>query len=91
MNKKQVIHLINFKDASILEWRDTKQIQKEPAVVDNIKLRLETKKPIAKMWYASPDLNKGSVQKISFMQSNSNVTFTLPNLKYWDMVVIEYQ
>ncbi len=41
--------------------------------------------------YASPDLNKGSAQKISFIQAKENGSFTVPSLKYWDMIVGEYQ
>lgn len=89
--KRQVIHLLNFTNAATLEWRDTKQIQKEPALINNIQLNLKTNKHITRLWFASPDINKGAAQKISFIQANDKIRFTIPSLKYWDMVVAEYQ
>jgi dextranase len=39
---------------------------------------------------ASPDINGGVSQQISFTQSGNAVSFTLPSLQYWDMIVAEY-
>lgn len=91
MGKKQVIHLLNFKDASTLEWRDTKHMQKEPSEIYTLHLGLTTAKPVSKIWYASPDSNQSVPQAIPFKQTGEQVTFTLPALKYWDMLVVEYK
>jgi hypothetical protein len=39
---------------------------------------------------ASPDFYGGAAVDLSFTQDSSKVSFTLPQMKYWDMVVIEY-
>jgi len=44
---------------------------------------------ISKVWVASPDLNHGLPQALEFTRQGDKVKFTLPQLKYWDMVVME--
>lgn len=39
---------------------------------------------------ASPDFEGGIPQNLSFTQDGNTITFTVPSLKYWDMVVVDY-
>lgn len=87
---KEVIHLINFSNANSMEWRDTNGTQKEPELVSDVAIKITTVKPVTKVWLASPDINGGAHRELSFNQSGNDVTITLPSLKYWDMVVLEY-
>jgi len=91
MGNKQVIHLINFANASSLDWRDTNGTQPTPRTYQHLSFILTTAKKITKLWMASPDIESGTLQEISFTQSGSSVSFELPSLQYWDMVVAEYQ
>jgi len=40
---------------------------------------------------ASPDLDGGASKDIPFTTLGNVITFTLPSLRYWDMIVVEYQ
>jgi len=41
------------------------------------------------LWVASPDVHGGALQELAFTQENGVVSFTLPALKYWTMIVAE--
>ncbi|MNC23275.1 Dextranase precursor [compost metagenome] len=88
---KDVFHFINFTDASTMDWNDSNGMQTEPAERLNVAVSVKMKKPIAKVWFASPDYNKGSPQSLAFSQRDGVLQWELPKLKYWDMVVIEYK
>ncbi|MGM7723156.1 glycoside hydrolase family 66 protein [Metabacillus sp. Hm71] len=90
MNIK-VIHFINFVDAKTLEWRDTNGSQAEPQDRKQLNVQLKETRSIKKIWLASPDIQNGIPISLPFKQENEEVRFTLPSLKYWDMVVIEYK
>ena len=87
---RQVINLINFVNANSMEWRDADGTQKEPDTLSNISLTVPVSSEVANVWFASPDFNDGSPASILFTQENNSITFSLPELKYWDMVVIEF-
>ncbi|UAL50214.1 glycoside hydrolase family 66 protein [Metabacillus dongyingensis] len=88
---KKVIHFINFFDATTLEWRDTNANQAEPQNRKQLTVKLEETKSIKKVWMASPDKQNGVPISLNFKQENNKVIFALPSLKYWDMVVVEYE
>ncbi|RXF67794.1 glycoside hydrolase family 66 protein [Arcticibacter tournemirensis] len=87
---RDLVHLINFTDANSMEWRDTNGTQKEPKQVENAQIKITASKAVVKVWFASPDINGGVAQPLSFKQSGGEVTLSIPSLKYWDMVVLEY-
>lgn len=90
MGTKQVLHLINFKNATSLLWRDADGTQPAADIIQNATLNFTSSKAVKKLWYASPDVNFGAPQELTFSQSGNTLTFTLPSLQYWDMVVVEY-
>jgi len=63
----------------------------EPSLISTPSLRLKETNTIKRIWFASPDIDGGVSQEVEFHQSAASVTFKLPSLKYWDMIVIEYQ
>ena len=87
---KQIIHLINFANASSFDWRDTNGNQTTPNTFQNISYTLTTTKQVKKLWMASPDINGGVLKQLEFTTSGNAVSFTLPSLQYWDMIVAEY-
>lgn len=87
---RQVLHLVNFSNASTMQWRDTYGNQSEPQQVNDIQVGFVPTKPIKKIWFASPDVAKGSPRELQLSTAGNMVTFTIPSLKYWDMLVIEY-
>lgn len=87
---KDVIHLINFSNANSMEWRDSNGNQTEPALVKEPVIKIKVSNSAKQIWFASPDIKGGVAQKIDFTQTGSEITLTLPSLKYWDMIVVEY-
>jgi len=90
MGQKQIIHLINFSNASSLSWRDADGTQTVPDSLTDFEVKFSTAKVIKKIWIASPDIDYGSSRGIEFKQSGDAVSFSVPSLLYWDMIVIEY-
>lgn len=88
---RQVLHLFNFTHVKTLQWRDSLGIQPNPSIYHNLKLQFIIKKNVKKIWYASPDIFFGSPSTLDFIQSGNAVSFTVPSLRYWDMIVIEYK
>ena len=87
---KQLIHLINFSNATSLNWRDTNGEQATPTKKTNFILNLVNNQSVTKVWYASPDLDGGASKELSFTQVGGNLVFKIPSLQYWGMIVIEY-
>ncbi|MDR3627486.1 MAG: glycoside hydrolase family 66 protein, partial [Ignavibacteriaceae bacterium] len=86
----QVIHLINLLKANSVAWRDANGTQVEPDNMYNLTFKLHADSTVKRIWYASPDLGQCSPVELQFTELNDSVTFTVPQLKYWDMIVIEY-
>ena len=89
-NDKQVLHLINFSHANSLDWRDTNGAQNIPQTKSDAMLEFITSKKVTKVWMASPDIQHGTAISLPFNQDGDKVTWKLPVLKYWDIIVIEY-
>jgi len=90
-SKCEVIHLINLSNANYFSWRDLDGSMPEPSFISTPSLRLQESNTIKRIWFASPDIDGGASQELEFHQSAASVTFKLPSLKYWDMIVVEYQ
>ena len=87
---REVLHLLNFSDANSMEWRDTNGTQKEPVKITDLKITVNVSSPVKNAWFASPDIDGGVSRTVEFNQSGNELTLTLPSLKYWDMLVLEY-
>lgn len=85
---KRVINLLNFRQANSLSWRDMDGTMPEPEAIDNMTLRLRTKN-VKRLWVASPDRLGGAPEELQFRQEGDFVVFTVPQLKYWTMIVAE--
>lgn len=90
-NGYSMIHFINFTDATSMEWRDNEGSQPEPKLQKEVTITIEVDKEVENVWMASPDLYKGSAIDLDFKQKNGQLTVTLPSLKYWNMVVLDYK
>ena len=86
------IQLLNYSNFSRDNFniRDIKETMPEPNVLLNKKIVLDDAAPVARIWVASPDCFGGAPQEVVFIQNNGKVTFTLPSLEYWTMVVVEH-
>ena len=81
-----VFQCLNYTNAGTLNWQDS---QPTPTVKKNMSFSFPCTATVNKLWYASPDFNKGLPQTLSFTQGGGVVTFTLPKIQYWDMIVAE--
>lgn len=88
---RQVLHFINFTDANSLLWRDSNGTQNYPNEIKSFQVEANAAKTVKNIWFASPDIDGGASVALEFTQNDTKVSFTIPSLKYWDMVVIEYQ
>lgn len=86
---KKVIHLLNFRNIDNLSWRDLEGTRMAPRLTLNTPLTMTCKEKVTRVWTASPDYHGGAVQELPFTQKDGKLTFTLPALKYWSMIVIE--
>jgi dextranase len=89
VNGKRVVHLLNFQQANSLSWRDMDGTMPTPNTLSDLALSFNSTEKVNKIWAATPDALGGAPQELSFKQENGVVTFTLPSLKYWTMLVIE--
>ncbi|MCR5003092.1 MAG: glycoside hydrolase family 66 protein [Bacteroidales bacterium] len=85
-----VLQLINFNRASHLKWIDDTFTQKEPREVEDLPLSVAVSSEPSKVWTATPDSNHCSPVEVDFTYENGRIELSLPGLKYWTMVVIEY-
>ncbi len=90
VGNKQLIHLINFTNATSLNWRDTNGEQATPTKKTNMILNLQNNQNVTKVWYASPDFDGGASKELIFNQVGGNLVFKIPSLQYWGMIVVEY-
>lgn len=91
LDNYQLVHLINLSQAVDQDWRDVDGNQPEPQCIKQAALTLKVSEPVKKIWMASPDSDGGIPQALIFEQKASEVSFVLPELKYWDMIVVEYK
>lgn len=89
VNGKQVVHLLNFLNADNLSWRDLNGTMPEPRLISDVPLKLDVSGKVGRIWVASPDFHAGASQELAFEQKDGAVTFTLPTLRYWTMIVVE--
>jgi len=90
VGSRQVIHLINFSNSTTMKWRDNNGIQAEADFIKGASLNFTADGTVKNIWIASPDVTGGSSRLLNFVQNGNNVGFVIPELKYWDMVVVEY-
>lgn len=92
--KTSVIHLLNYTNAIHLDWCDTNADQKEQDLIENkeIELSIDGRSgTIKSVWCASPDFDFGVARTLEFTQNSDKIKLTLPALKYWTMIVVEYE
>jgi dextranase len=89
-DSRQVLHFINLANAKSLNWRDANGTQPVPNSIANAAISFTTSKSVKKIWVASPDQDMNAPKTLTYTQTGNTVSFTLPSLKYWDMVVVEW-
>lgn len=89
----ETFSLINLMGIDSGRW-DT-PLFKGPAALTDLPITIHTDHPIVRAWLATPDGDDLAAQPIAFAagadDAGAYVTFTLPRLDYWTMIVLEYQ
>lgn len=89
----EVLHFINFTNQQSLQWRDDFGQYKEPIKIKNLQVKYYTDQPVEKVFIATPDEDHGSARPLVFTAAKDGkgkfITFTIPSLKYWDMVYLK--
>lgn len=92
--KTSVVHLLNYTNAIHLDWCDTNADQKEQDLIENKEIELDIdgrSGTVKSVWCASPDFDFGVARTLEFTQNSDKIKLTLPALKYWTMIVVEYE
>jgi dextranase len=90
MGERQIVHLLNFRNADSTSWKDSRGTMPEPEKIEQLEIEIGTAKPARRLWMASPDTNLGVPSELTFTQSEGKIRTEIPSLKYWNMIVIEY-
>ncbi|RXZ76732.1 carbohydrate-binding protein [Paenibacillaceae bacterium] len=86
-----IVHLTNLLNNDD-QWRNTGS---QPTFLSNLatKVYVGADETISDVYLASPDNNDGLTQQLPFTtgsdSSGSYVSFTIPSLKYWDMIYMK--
>ncbi len=86
---RKVVHLLNFRNQDDMSWRDLNGTRPAPRLTLNTPLTMTVKGKVNRVWTASPDRHAGAPEELTFTQNGDKVSFTLPSLLYWSMIVIE--
>ncbi|WP_036717569.1 glycoside hydrolase family 66 protein [Paenibacillus harenae] len=90
-NGSDIVHFINFTDATTLDWRDDEGKQAVPVERKDVAVSFKSEREVGEILFASPDYYNGSPVQLAFEQKNGAVAVKLPGLKYWDLLQVTYK
>lgn len=64
-------------------------ITQAPTPQRDINVSIQVERPVVRLYAASPD-NNLSLQALPFTLSDGQISFVVPHLSYWTMIVVEY-
>ncbi|RPI34733.1 MAG: hypothetical protein EHM70_01860, partial [Chloroflexota bacterium] len=83
------ISLVNLVGVKRPEWKE--QIPTSPTPLSSLRVAVQgVERPIAGLWLASPDGEALEPQALEFTLENGVLSFQVPSLAYWDLVVIKW-
>ena len=88
---RDIIHLLSYRNAVHLDWCDTDATQGEPDLLTDLSVRMPAKAQPARVYVATPDANFSVAQELDFDYADGMLTLTIPSLKYWTMLWVEYE
>jgi dextranase len=87
---RDVIHLLSYRNATHLDWCDSNGDQAPQTLITDIPVSVESDTQPLRVWVATPDYRQGAAQEITDWSYHAGkLSFTLPALQYWTMIVIE--
>lgn len=89
----QIVNFINLIGVETTDWVDNYGKQKSPELQQNVTVKQYVKAAPSHVYLASPDSNEGIMTELAFEVGQdiqgTYITFTMPELKYWNMVIIK--
>jgi dextranase len=85
----ETFSLINFMGIDTGKW-DT-ALSKGPDALTDLQVQIPTDRPVARVWFASPDGEMLDAQALIYTEGTDAINLSLPRLDYWTMIVVEYQ
>ena len=82
----QVVHLINLLGLPDGEWAQPKPA---PTGLRVLRARYDARVPVRRIWLASPDCRGGRGIELPFEGQAGEIRFLIPELRVWDMLVLE--
>ena len=89
VGSRDVIHLLSYRNAVHLDWCDTNGNQPAQTLLTDIPLSIPLSARPQRVWVATPDYRQGAAQTVDWNYANGQLTFNLPALQYWTMIVVE--
>lgn len=90
VGNRQVVHVFNFINADSTSWRDIDGTMPEPDLLESVVIDIPAQGTVKRVWMATPDHNGGALEELTFKEGAGKVRVSIPHLKYWDMIVLEY-
>lgn len=92
-----ILHLLNYQQMSSTSFSDVNDNSANasaPNTTGSLEIKMYyTSGTLGNLYFASPDINHGMSEQIQYTtgsdSSGNYITFTLPSLKYWDMIWLE--
>lgn len=90
-----ILHLVNLRNSTSPEWRDTDGSCPPPALLTNLAVKMYYTGKIAggKLRIASPDRDFAAATELAYTTGSdaggSFISFTVPQLRYWEMIWLE--
>ncbi len=87
----ETFSLVNLIGIDNPRW--DRALESGPTPQSDLSVRIAVERPVARVWWASPDEASIAPQAVDFTTTSDGnaIAFTLPSLAYWDMIVLEYQ
>lgn len=89
VGSRDVLHLLSYRNATHLDWCDAKANQGEPDRLNDLAVTVSVDRQPQRVWFASPDYMQGAAISLDFEYNNGQLTFRLPAMKYYSMLVFE--
>lgn len=84
----EALHLVNLTASPQPTWRTAKDA---PEPLSDLAVRYPTTLPVRAVYAATPDDKSGRLNPLEFNQADGVVSFVVPRLEYWTMLVLETQ
>jgi dextranase len=84
----ETFSLVNLMGITSPRWN---QQADAPTPLRDLAVTLNVERPVKRLWWASPDTGDLSAHAVEFTVSGETMTFRLPSLEYWTVLVVEYE